>query len=124
MSINDLIRGVRALNPSELEVFMKQLQNLKSEATRENLSEKEEELLNNINKPFNKKKNLRLNYLIARRDAETLTKAEHQELLDLYEDFEKYELKRLNFLAKLAELRKQTLHEVVEFFNIKPLPAA
>lgn len=124
MSINDLIRGVRALNPSELEVFMKQLQNLKSEVARENVSEKEEELLNNINNPFNKKKSLRLNYLIARRDAETLTKTEHQELLDLYEDFEKYELKRLNFLAKLAELRKQTLHEVVEFFNIKPLPAA
>jgi len=124
MSVSDLIRNVRKLNPSELEAFLKQLRELENQSAEKDLSEKEVELLKQINKPFTRKKNLRLNYLIARRDAETLTETEYEELLKLYEDFEKFELKRLKSLTKLADFRKQTLPEIVEFFNIKPLPAA
>jgi len=60
------------------------------------IGEKENKLLKKINTPFTKKKKLRFNLLIAKRDAESLTKDEYEELLVLTEAFEKHELRRLN----------------------------
>ena len=78
------------------------------------------ESLKKINTPFTKKKSLRFNLLIAKRDAQSLTKEEYQELLVLTEAFEKYELRRLKSIAKLADLKKISLPEVINLYNLHP----
>lgn len=82
--------------------------------------EKENNLLQKINKPFAKKKNLRFNLLITKRNSQSLSKEEYEELLILTKDFEKYELLRLKLLTKLADLKKISLPEVINLYNLHP----
>ena len=56
------------------------------------ITQKENNLLQKIKQPFSAKKNTRFNFLIIKRDAETLSSEEYQELLLLTENFESYEL--------------------------------
>ena len=77
-----------------------------------------------VNAPFSRKKQLRFHYLIAKRDLHTLTAEEYQELLSLTQAFEKYELRRLKLLTKLADIKKFTLPEVIDYYNIRPLTNA
>lgn len=84
------------------------------------IKNREEELLTKINVPFTKRKNLRFNLLIAKRDTKTLSSIEYEELLVLTEDFEKYELRRLKLLAEVADLKKISLPEVISFYELFP----
>lgn len=120
MQIKELIRGVEELSSSEFEVFYRKLQTLRLQKLPESIAEKEQKLLKKINTPFTKKKNLRFHLLIAKRDTQSLTKEEYEELLVLTEAFEKYELRRLKLLAKLADLKKISLPEVINLYNLHP----
>jgi len=120
MQIKELIKGVEQLSSSEFEVFYHKLQTLRLQKMPDAIGEKENKLLKKINTPFTKKKKLRFNLLIAKRDAESLTKGEYEELLVLTEAFEKYELRRLKLLAKLADLKKISLPEVINLYKLHP----
>lgn len=120
MQINELIKSVEQLSLSEFEVFYHKLQTLRMQKVPETIAVKEKKLLKKINTPFSSKKNLRFHLLIAKRDTKSLTKEEYKELLALTTDFENYELRRLKLLAKLAELRKVSLPEVIKIYNIHP----
>ncbi len=120
MQIKELIKGVEQLSSSEFEVFYHKLQTLRLQKMPDAIGEKENKLLKKINTPFTKKKKLRFNLLIAKRDAESLTKDEYEELLVLTEAFEKHELRRLKLLAKLADLKKTSLPEVINLYKLHP----
>lgn len=120
MQIKELIKGAEQLNSSEFEVFYRKLQTLRLQKMPDSTAEKEQKLLKKIKTPFTKKKNLRFNLLIAKRDAQSLNKEEYQELLVLTEAFEKYELRRLKSIAKLADLKKISLPEVINLYNLHP----
>ncbi len=121
MQINELIKSVEQLSSSQFEAFYHKLQKIRLQKTPSSIVEKEEKVLKKIHTPFAKKKNLRFNLLIAKRDTQSLSKEEYQELLELTAAFEKFELKRLKLLVKLADLRKITLPEVINLYNIKPI---
>ncbi len=57
--------------------------------------------------------------LKTRRDAEILSPAEHQELLDLVSEVEAVQVIRLEALAELARLRKTTVRELMRQLGIK-----
>ena len=80
----------------------------------------EKSLLTKINTPFADPQKNRFNLLIAKRDTKTLSSTEYEELLVLTEAFEEYELRRLKLLAKLADLRKISLPEVIRFYELFP----
>jgi len=103
MSVNELIKTVGQLSVEEFQLFYAKIQAIRAQT------------------PFSRKKQIRFNYLIAKRDLYTLTETEYEELLSLTEAFEKYELHRLKLLTKLADLRKITLPEVIDYYNIRPL---
>jgi len=84
------------------------------------LTQKENKLLQKIKQPFSTKKNKRFTFLITKRDAQTLTPEEYQELLLLTEAFETYELRRLKLLTKLADLKKISLPEVINLYKLHP----
>jgi hypothetical protein len=62
----------------------------------------------------------RYNELRARLQAETLTPAEHQELLDLIAVVEQFDVDRLQHLVALAQLRQITLPELLIQLKISP----
>lgn len=56
--------------------------------------------------------------LIAKRQAETLTQNEHQQLIATSDRLEKLNAQRVQALIRLAELRHQTLPELMESLGI------
>ena len=85
------------------------------------VTQKESKLLKDIRLPFSSKKRERFNHLITKRDTKSLNKEEYEELLVLTEAFEKYELRRLKLLAKLADLKKVSLPEVINLYKLHPV---
>ena len=121
MSVNELIKTVGQLSVEEFQLFYAKIQAIRAQKTPTKISEQEEKVLKKVSAPFSRKKQIRFNYLIAKRDLYTLTETEYEELLSLTEAFEKYELHRLKLLTKLADLRKITLPEVIDYYNIRSL---
>jgi hypothetical protein len=62
----------------------------------------------------------RYDYQIARRDAETLTAAEHQELLQLTDQVELHNVERLEHLSALARMRGVSLTQLMQDLGIEP----
>jgi hypothetical protein len=60
--------------------------------------------------------------LIAKRQAETLTPNEHQQLIATSDRLEKLNVQRVQALIKLAELRHQPLPELMESLGINSNP--
>jgi hypothetical protein len=65
----------------------------------------------------------RYSELIAKRDAETLTPTEYDELLRLTDDVENWQAQRLGYLAELADLREMPFRALVKQLGIKPYDA-
>jgi len=120
MSVNELLKTVGQLSVEEFQLFYAKIQALRAQKTPVTISEKEEKVLKKIHTPFSRKKQIRFHYLIAKRDLYTLIESEYEELLDLTQAFEKYELRRLKLLTKLADIKKITLPEVIDYYNIRP----
>jgi hypothetical protein len=59
--------------------------------------------------------------LVVRRDARTLTPAEHTELIRLTDAVEGYQADRAAALAELAARRGQTLGELADALGLAPL---
>jgi hypothetical protein len=57
--------------------------------------------------------------LIVKRQAETLTQDEYQQLLSMSDRLEKLNVQRIQSLIQLAKHRQQTLPELMENFGIK-----
>jgi DNA-binding Xre family transcriptional regulator len=62
----------------------------------------------------------RYDELIAKRQAETLTSAEYQELLQMTEKIERLEVQRVEYIAELAKLRQTSLTELMDSLGISP----
>ena len=118
MSVNELLKTVRQLSVEEFQLFYAKIQAIRSQKTPIDISEQEKKVLTKVNAPFSRKKQIRFHYLIAKRDLHTLTEEEYRELLSLTQAFEKYELRRLKLLTKLADIKKITLPEVIDYYNI------
>jgi hypothetical protein len=58
--------------------------------------------------------------LIVKRQAETLTQEEYQQLVSMSDRLEKLNFQRIQSLIQLAKLRQQTLPELMENLGINP----
>ncbi|WP_236556935.1 hypothetical protein [Calothrix sp. PCC 7507] len=56
---------------------------------------------------------------MAKREAETLTNEEHQELLHLNEQIEQLQAQRIEYLAELARMRRISLTALMENLGIQ-----
>ncbi len=59
---------------------------------------------------------------MAKRRSETLSHAEHEELLSLTDDVEKWQAERVGYLVRLAELRGLSLTDLMDDLGIEPPP--
>lgn len=86
------------------------------------LSQEETELLLQINAGLPEETWQRYHALVARRKAETLTAAEHSELIALSNQVEVDNARRIKYLTDLAKLRQTPLESVMKSLGILPSP--
>jgi hypothetical protein len=77
------------------------------------LPRRESELLQRINQGLPETTWARYEVLKGKRDAETLTEAEHQELIRLVDEVEGWNVRRLELVADLATLRGVRFQDLV-----------
>ncbi|NOT59304.1 MAG: STAS/SEC14 domain-containing protein [Acidobacteria bacterium] len=116
----ELLKAALQLPPIELEKFVTKLFVLKAKEHTPSLSQRESELLLQINQTLQPPQRKRLNLLIKKRQAHTITSAELQELKQMTHEIEKSDALRLKCLIELAALRNVPLDDLIKQLGLKP----
>jgi hypothetical protein len=119
LSSADLLKAAGQLSPGELEQFVFQLLSLQAQRKAPSLPPAETDLLLKINQGVPGDVQKRHDELVGKRQAETLTADEHDELLRLTDQIEKLEAKRIEYMADLAHLRQTTLTALMKDLGIQ-----
>lgn len=117
-----LLDAVLQMPQPELEQFVSRAFSLKAREQTHALSEREAELLMKINQGLPSATQQRLNDLIEKRRAETISVKELRELKKLTDQIEKSDANRLELLTELARLRNVPLRKLIRQLGLKPLP--
>jgi hypothetical protein len=120
VSRESLLKAVEQLSPLELDRFVSEVLSLRTHRVPGRLTAPESELLTRINEGLPGPLQDRYNELIARRQDETLTADEHDDLLRLTDEVERLEGERLAGLAQLAHERGVSLSALMEELGIPP----
>ena len=117
-----LLEAMLQMPQRELEQFVAKAFSLKAREGTRALSEHEAELLFKINQGLPSATQRRLNELIDKRRAETISAKELRELKKLTDQIEKADAKRLELLTELARLRNVPLRKLIKQLGLKPMP--
>ncbi|GJM40683.1 MAG: hypothetical protein DHS20C20_09650 [Ardenticatenaceae bacterium] len=117
---DDILEAVKQFSPSELETFTQQVRLIQAQRKTPHLSRRETELLKQINAGVPDAILRPYQTLKAKLEAETLTEAEQVELTQLVDEMEKFDAERLSWLIELAQLRNQTVPELIETLGLHP----
>lgn len=120
LSFDELLKAVQQLSSSDLEELMSQIVALQAQRKASSLPQAETELLLKINQGLPAQRQQRFNELVAKRQTETLTPEEHQELLQLTDDIETSDAQRMHYLTELARLRGVSLTALMKDLGIRP----
>lgn len=120
LSKNELLQAAEQLSSVELEQFVQEILAISAKRKAPSLSHNESDLLLKINQGIEGEIQQRYNLLIEKRQAETLTSEEYQELLDLTHKVEEHQAIRLKYLSQLARVRQISLSRLVEQLGIQP----
>ena len=121
ITIRELLDNVGQLSSYEFEEFFKKIQSLRLQKMPSDSVNEEDKLLKQIKAGVLSAKQVRFEYLIARRDARTITDQEFDELVKLTHEIEKNDVIRLKRMGKLADLKRMTLPEIVSLYNLQPM---
>ena len=120
MSINALLEAAAQLDAPELERFISELLALRARRTAPSLSKEESALLQQINEGLPPDVQQRYDALIEKRQAETLTPDEHQELIALNDQAEEADVERVKALAALAQIRNVSITDLMNELGLLP----
>lgn len=118
--VSTLLDNARRLDAPSFNSFYQEMLRLHQQRGADKFAIEENRLLTQIRAGLPIRLWKRWHLLIARRDAGILTENEKTALDQVCETIEKHELRRLQNLTKLADLRKMSLPEVVQFYKIAP----
>jgi hypothetical protein len=121
MSLDELIKAANQLDEAGLEQLLHQVVFLRARRKIQVLPDEEAQLLQQINQGI--PADLRAHYQILRqkREAETLSDAEYNTLIQLSNEIELIGAQRLEALAKLAQLRQVSLLDLMGTLGIPPM---
>lgn len=119
LSLDALIRAVEQLDSSEFDQFVSDVLALRAARIAPSMPSAETELLLKINRGLSADRQKRFDDLVARRQAETLTPEERDELIGLSEEIEQLEAERAEHLALLARLRKVSMATLLDQLGIR-----
>jgi hypothetical protein len=120
VSLDELLDNAARLEIPELERFISQILILRAQRIAPGLSKKEADLLERINQHLPANIQQRYDELTAKRQEETLTPSEHQELLTLLDDIEQRDAERAQALVDLAQLRQISVSSLMDELGIRP----
>ncbi len=121
ITVPDLIDSASRLNEGEFEAFFKQILALRAKRVAPVASGKEAELLQAIYKKLPSNILKRYDSLTAKRQKETITSTEYEELMTLVKEVEQYNVTRLGYIVELAALRGVTPQELMKQLGLMPL---
>jgi hypothetical protein len=121
MSIDELIKAADGLDASDLDLLLQQVVFLRARRKTPVLPAEEAQLLLKINQGI--PADLLANYQVLRkkREAETLTDAEYDRLIQLSTEIEQIGVQRLEALAQLAQLRQVSILDLMATLGIQPM---
>ena len=114
LAIDDVLVGISTLETPDLEQFLQKIGRLVARRKSAAASDRETVLLQAINQATPPTLQQRYDTLSQKMNAETITPAEHQELLKLIDKLEMQQAKRLKNLIELAHLRNLSLDELMQ----------
>lgn len=118
-SANAILTAVRQMPIAEMEQLVDQVIAIRAERVAPHLTADESALLAHINRGLPDDDRAKLRTLIEKRDDETITEGEWQELAALTDRLELLHADRLGALVELAKLRGITLDEVMSQLGIQ-----
>ena len=121
LSYDKLLEAVKQLSPAALEDFQEQINHLIASQYSASLSKKEADLLLKINRPSARQGDIRYQELLVKRQNESLTETDYQELIALSDHYEQENTERMKYLIQLANIRQVSLTELMNQLEI-PLP--
>jgi integrase len=117
---DELLKAVAQLNAADLEQFARQVMYLAAQRRAPVLPQAEANLLLKLNQSIpTPEMQGRCEILMEKRQAETLTPDEYEELLQLTEHFEALNAQRLEALVALARLRAVSLPMLMQDLGIQ-----
>ena len=119
-STDKLLEEVKQLSPPDLEHFVSEVVRIQAQRKAPSLTEAETDLFLKINNGMPPETQRRYWELISKRDEESLTPEEYEELLQLTGITEKHQAERLEALIKLSQLRNMSLDELMTELGITP----
>ena len=119
MDTQSLLSNADQMPVTELEAFVQQLNALITRKKTTDKSLRDTILLDKINQTIlDKNKRERYQSLVYQMEMETISDAEHAELLKLVEQEEKIRVKRLKYLIELAQLRNIALPQLMKTLEL------
>ena len=118
VSADDLFKAVEQLDSGELEQFLSQVFVLWAQRQRPKLSAAEKKLLQKASRGLPNDLRQKYNDLISKRQAETLTPADQNELLRLTDQVEALQAERVQAMLDLAQKRNSSLANLMEELGI------
>lgn len=119
---DELLKAALQLPQVELEQFVRRLFSLKARERASVLSEREAELLEKIYQKPPAARQQRMNQLIEKRQAYTITPDELQELIELTDQAEAFDAARLELISELAHLRNVPLDQFIQQLGLQRVP--
>jgi uncharacterized protein YnzC (UPF0291/DUF896 family) len=116
---DELLKAALQLPQVELEQFVRRLFSLKAKERTAVLSEREAELLEKIYQKPPADRQQRINELIKKRQAYTVTPDELQELIVHTDQAEAFDVARLELISELAHLRNVPLQQMIRQLELK-----
>lgn len=119
ISMDALLNDVAQLDTPDLEQLISELLTLRARRVAPSLSTEESRLLEKINQGLPPDLQQRYDELTTRRQAETMTTAEHQELLALIDRIERADVERVQALTELAQRRGISVAKLMAELGIR-----
>jgi len=119
MTLDELLNAANKLSEPELETLLNQLWLLRARRRAPILPAQETRLLMQINQGIPADLHQRYHTLAEKRDTETLTSEEYEELLQLSDHIEHLTAQRLEALVNLSTLRQVTLPQLMDDLGIQ-----
>ena len=121
MSLDELIQAANQLDSSDLDRLLQQVVILRAHRKANVQTLEEAQLLHKINQGIDPELRFKYQTLRTKLEAETLTDAEYNTLIQLSNQIEQFGAQRLEALANLAQLRQVSLSELIETLGIQPV---
>jgi len=114
IDLNEVLTGVAQLDTPDLEDFLSKVSLLLAQRKAPSLPKWEAELLQKINQGLPATVQQRYDDLASKLRAETITPAEHQELLALIDQIELADAERMQHFIELAQLRNMSVDQLMD----------